>query len=361
MNIRSVSYLGDKKASNFIDSLPDKLTLNDLSHTDFFASFRTTNQTIFKEVIVNHPTLTEFENEIVESNEEPFLTIEEMYETLKKAIQEEWDYSLFHIGAHSSGYDSRLISKILKELGLADDTLFIECMGEKDTFREIAEIQKLSYLIYNEQAPPDKLFASFLQFDGFWEKFNGVVSYPINVWFDVYKELVKQEVIPSQFQGITGYGSDETNKALRGQLWPLVGKDFELYFYWHKMLQLNLFNLYGNNWIHPFWNGNILKKFKVLKNITQLSGGQKLSRKLTSIYVPELNHIRGLKSEDLTEYRIVNEDIMKQIVQDYENSWYGKHIQAKPTNVINYYQWWGHYCAASLCEHLLDLGYKINK
>ena len=142
MNIRSVSYLGDKEASNFIDSLPDKLTLNDLSHTDFFASFRTTDQTIFKEVIVKPPTLTEFENEIVESNEDPFSTVEEVYEALKEAIQEEWDYSLFHIESHSSGYDSRLISKILKELGLADDTLFIECMGEKDPFKEIAEIQK---------------------------------------------------------------------------------------------------------------------------------------------------------------------------------------------------------------------------
>jgi hypothetical protein len=336
---RRIIYQGATESANFIEALPKKLTLAQPNKYTF-ESYRNTLETLFNEVKVKPYEPTETELEILNTKGKPFEDIYDMFYELGEAIKRQW--GTLNACAHSSGYDSRILSKLFKMQ--AKEPLYIEWMGEGKEFEQIADIQDFKYLLIY-QAETGNHFDNFFDFVNFYEKFNGVSSFPINIWFDFYRlaELKNNAYF-------SGYGGNETQEL------ALRSFNFGWYFAWHYRLQLNIFNEWGE-WKYPNWDKQFLIRLKESKHLVT---DERLAERLCKVFVPELNQVRKLSTKDMLPLRVVGSERMKQIVKDYESSWYGQRVKATPTDLIKYDPFWYHYNAASLCEHLIKHGYEIN-
>jgi len=150
--MREPIYIGDGESTEFMDVLPDKLTLRPPLPEFYKDRWSRPDFTLFEEVNIKP---YEHTGELLQFLEqEPWVrnqTYETVFEYLKNAIHKVWDSDKFHLIGHSSGYDSRLICKAIRELTeengdkWAGEVLYVENMGEKP-FKEIME-QKRSWSI----------------------------------------------------------------------------------------------------------------------------------------------------------------------------------------------------------------------
>lgn len=361
---RDVIYSGDGISQDFYQVLPRDLTLQNPMPKHLHESFMGYNHdTVFKEVTFNkyaHSPETEaFLN--IDYIQTEISGIEELYNVLKGVIEKHWDPTKNHIIGHSSGYDSRIISQIIKELGEkhGDDwlgeVLYIETLGEGEGFKRIMKEQGLRGFVYNEGVPPERYHDYSFNFKTFYQKFNGVVSFPVNQWYDAYRDLEERGGLSSSnVQCFTGYGANETQEIAHKK------KGFPDYFRWHHYLQIQRFNLWGDNWVHPFWD------FEVIGALAGFPEAKKWKTRIGQVMadtmVPHLKHIprQTLKSLGDNRTRYADSKLLQRVATDYMNSWYGKKVSvAMNSNFTNYYNWWMHYCIASVCEHLLENGYKI--
>ena len=355
--------------ADFYKACPTNLTLLPFS-SEITASRCPSDKTPFLEVTrvpysVN-PDIEALEKEVVgykKSDSDNFA--QDVFQTILDTIEHTWKPEKFHIVGHSSGYDSRLISKAIKLLAEKNgsawlgDILFVENQGEGVGFKEIMKVQgwnENQYLCYNEGAKPGLHHASSLVFADYYKKFNGFGTYPVNQWYDSFIRLQEKGILPASedVQQYTGYGANEVSThAVRR------ANSIEWYARWHHHLQMDLFNTACDT-VFPFWDYDYIRKvfyYSKLKNNT-IPINEIISRVIT----PELNHIPRIDTVGVSNlgYRHIDESLMRQIWGDYINSWYGKrNPSVKQNNWLEYLDWWGHYCLASMCEHLINTGHKI--
>ena len=359
---RDVIYIGDGISENFYDVLPRDLTLQNPMPKHLHESFLGYNHdTIFREVTFNKYKHTPETEKFLATKHKRIYSIKEMYDILKGVIERKWDPTKAHVIGHSSGYDSRVISQIIKELGEkhGDDWLgeviYVETLGEKEGFRRIMKEQGLKGIVYNDGMPPERYHDYSFNFKTFYQKFNGVVSFPVNQWYDAYRDLEEQGVLNSDnVQCFTGFGANETQEIAH------KNKGFPYYFKWHHYIQIQRFKLWGGNWEHPFWDYEVMgavagfhesKKWKV-----------RTGKVMADTMVPHLKHIPRQTLQSLRDNRTRYADpkLLERISTDYKNSCYGKKVPiAMRSDFTTYLNWWMHYCIASMCEHLLENGHKI--
>ncbi len=363
---KGIEYQSEKKSGDFYKACPEKLTLlpfdNKLTEVLVY-----TNKTPFKEVMrvpyKESPEITALHNELEnckKSDSDNF--VQDIFNSLMNSIEYTWKSEKFHLIGHSSGYDSRIISHAIKLLTKKNgkewlgDVLFVENHGEGDSFNEIMKVQgwdKSQYFCYNENIKPKLFHADSLVFNDFYKKFDGFGSFPVNQFYDPFVRMQQKGILPEsdKIQYYTGFGAN-------GITVDSVLRSLRYYAKWHSNLQLNFFNTVGEA-IYPFWNFDFIRKvFYYSKLGKDVIASELISKTMT----PELNHIFKYKTPDVINrgYRNISSVIMSLVWDEYIGSWYGKRKKnVKMTNFIDYRSWWGHYCLASMCEHLISKGHKL--
>lgn len=358
---KDIVFIGKCKSTDFIEALPDKLTLRKDIPAYLMKSFSEyKTDTIFYEVSINK---YQHSREALQFLQEPVTEIkdlDELYQALKKAVYENWDVSKIHIIGHSSGYDSRILSNIIKELTLeygqqwAGKIYFVEVLGEGEQFKNIMQKQGLDGLIYKENYQPSLYHHYSFDFETFWQKFNGLSAFPINQWYDAYKYFNEQGILPSNdIQGITGYGANESMEIALKKI------GFANYYEWHHYLQLQYFKEWGGDWIYPYWDWDVQK---VIRGCIMWKDKTRLAKYLADQITPHLKGIPQISIKQLKKmgYRTLDKSIIQYMIKKYDKSWYGKQVPIKIMNdQIDYFPWFYQFNIASLCEHLLEQGYKI--
>ena len=350
-------FVGEGESTNMLDVLPKELTLLPINEKYYPKScFRPVTETIFKEVTYKpyqqRPEVTELLSKRIHFP----VSMRKLYTIFKDGIEKVWDPTKRHIIGHSSGVDSRLLSKAIKELGEKNgrewlgEVFYVENMGEGDLFYQIKDVMGFEGESYNNDVSSDEFNRDYLTFRTHWEKFNTVVAYPLNQWLDGYTHM---GIDPSNVQGFTGYGANETQaKAVR------LRRGYKWYFPWVFHLQLTQWKHFGGDMEHPFLDWDFLH---ALQSCPEAQIYKRININMAAKMVPELKHIPHIHTKEVVAmgYRNVSDQLLKDCYAEYKKSWFGKHFSVTPTPEIEYTEWWFHYNAASWCEHLLDYGYKI--
>lgn len=295
---------------------------------------------------------------------------QKIFMAFKAAIKRHWNPSKFKIITHSSGSDSRLISTAIKHLHneLGDewlgDILFVEAGGEFEGFLEIMKVQEWKpsqYAVYSNKKCPNENADRSLVFKDAWKKLNGVLGFPVNEigWTDPVLWAQDQGLAPKDVQCWTGYGSNEISKAL----WDPeqnMGSYFKAQYY-HELACFPE----PCDTIRPFHDLEFIKEFmKWVDSDNPMDyPSVTVSKKIVPYIAPELSHINKDidKIEDLNGYRNVSRRIMARNWANYMESWFGKNVDPdiEPTSKIEYSEWWGKWCLASFCQHLIETGHEI--
>lgn len=349
-------YVSEKGEGDFYDVLPEKLALNKVSWYKV-AQPRGKTETMFKEVNIKpykkDESFVKRIKSITPRSDKNWK--ETVWNCLKQIVYEHWQPERFHVIAHSGGVDSRILSSIIKELyeengkDWLGDILFVENGGEADTFKAIMKYQKWPKKyqhVYNDHKPPDMFHQEALEFDYIRERYNGVSSYPFNLFYECYDQLIKRGVIPENFQGFAGFGP-YIDIAFR-----MTGIDNWLE--WDYYYQFRSFRKRGD-WFFPWWD---YRYIYLLASLMPVLG---LGRIRVSDAINPIPSIPNVPYCDIVHggYRHVNKGIMDDVMYRYFLSWYGQNIDTTPDDEIRYSDWWGQYCEASICEYLIDKGHKI--
>lgn len=384
-------------SSNFVETCPKELTFYNYKQYNklFRELFRYWHGTIFNEVNILQfekaftPETKVFAEKEIKNKPIPrsaFVSI--MFSYLYRALLETWDSKKFHIIPHSSGYDSRVISLLIKrykeEYGSSylGDFLFVECWGEHEEFKEIMKLEgwdKSQYMVLNEMSAPSEKHNHCFNFSDAWKRGNGYMGYPVNCWYSTIEWLQNKGYAPkddNEVQCYTGYGANEltrimnTNDSCRFKRAD-VFVDYTprnvigWYFPWVYYHNLSTFALKGD-WIHPYYYFEFLERYAKYgrEHVKDIINGESMSKVIVQELSPDLYKIhRGNFKEACGKgYFHVSDDILNMAVKDYESSWYYKtmHPEVNYTNRIEYNEWWGSWYVASLCEYLLKNGHTIN-
>lgn len=362
--------------------LPNRLTL-DLNQPGLFDLMGFHENTPFLEAkwVPYHETPTCIYMDVVQGKYK--VSVEEyadlIFKGFKNAIVQAWDKSKYHVMTCSCGYDSRMMLCAMKELlaeGLVDDNFILfEADGEAELAQECIDAvgidRKLQ--VYNkDQKDPNEYHALSFSFKDAWVALNGgMVTYPVNRWFTPFFTLPFSQ---QNTQVFTYYGGNETSKVLM-----MAKQNINWYFWWHYHHQLATFPLYGEM-VHPYYNldlQRVMNEYWTDEALQYIKPGDSIAKLVIQIKFPELMKIYKMGTGDVKNagYNTLSERLSNKCIQDYERSWlfnelrkqaityygymagYGK---TTPTNQIEYNPWWGMYGLASLCDHLIDMRYKIN-
>jgi hypothetical protein len=208
-------------------------------------------------------------------------------------------------------------------------------------------------IVYNDGVSPGLYHARSVGFMDFWRKFNGVASYPFNQWYDAYAFLEEDGVISGDnVQCFSGYGG----MALSGQR---LGLPF--HFKSKTTIQLTQnFRFWGGDWVLPWWSEGALKATQSLLVNKKYKGRHSA---ILSALRDDVSHVKKVTLSDqiLRGYLTLDDSVVANMQKDYDNSWYGRHVPFNMSgDMRGYREHWTHYCAASLCEYLLYIGYGIS-
>lgn len=295
------------------------------------------------------------------------LLADRVFGAFKLAILTKWDARKYHVMTCSSGYDSRMMLCAMKELmadGLVDDNFILfEADGEADLAQECINAVGLDrkLQVYNkDQDNPNEYHALSFDFKNAWIALNGgMVTYPVNRWFTPFLTLPYSQ---KNTQVFTYYGGNETSKALM-----MRNQNINWYFWWHYHHQLATFPLYGEM-VHPYYNldlQTVMNEYWTDEALKYIQPGDSIAKLVIQVKFPELMGIYKMGTGDVKAagYNTLSNRLYEQCKIDYEHSWLFKQVgygNTCPTNQIEYNPWWGMYGIASLCDHLIERGYKIN-
>lgn len=344
---------GRKKSMNFDDVVPNKVEVR-IERTMWLS--HTIPQTPFKGIII-YPYMDVPELHILGGRQELY-NAEYVWEVFKKSIFDQWMYDKIHVIGSSSGYDSRMIAKAIKELteehgkDWLGETWFVECGGEGNGFKAIMEaLEFKNYVIW-------ELDYDFEYFVDVHERFNGLCAYPVNQWYDFYVKQWNEEDI----QYISGYGGNIAD-AMNPTAWYMNpvkrGKSIQwiLHFYFKQQYyyQLSAFKKPKYSF-HPFWSWAYINAASNFKPVLNSNGYNKsegrTSKYLSDIFVLECKHI----PRNDTDYvianggRLLKKKVVNELYDWYISTNYGRENLIKPTKTIEYNQWWLQFCIASYAE-----------
>lgn len=310
----------------FFEALPEKLTTKSIDWT--YHPYRSDSP--FEEVsldkYVHSPKLRQLKRELKQIEPTNGRFEKQVYRRLVKIVQRSWSNG-YNIVAHSGGYDSRLLSTIIKELGYKN-VIFFECGGESREFKKIMQLQGFGHkqtVVYNETVQPGRYFEYSFTFDP--KRFNGLTGYPVNIFYDPYKDAVERGILPENATIFSGYG---------GYIEKLFQKwGFDRFFSRDYYGQLSTFNFYGN-WVMPFFDFNYINELAKHSKIHR--SNRRTTDRLCDVYC---KHLR----------RVPNPGVNEDLVPRGYRTWEGYRI--------DYSYYWGEKQLNQIIEYLTNKGHII--
>jgi len=286
--------------------------------------------------------------------------IDTFIRTLTIYIEKVWQPNKFNVILHSGGWDSRILSAILRRIYMKREADFgkilFACYGEEcSVLPEIMNIEGWSRNQYASIPRDDNYFSHHFNFQKAWWFLNGSSPYPVNDLFWTYKALSSQGKIPRDPRKI--------------QFWSAVYFN-EVFMYLHsvKPNPVEFFiNRYYNFWATnlisglPFVFAEPVLNYKTLKCIveSQVDLSEDIRARIMLKISPELCKV----PRKTNPIRIVIPQKHRlKIETDYSTSWYGKNIQPdiKRDMRLIHSPWWSAWSSASLVEYLIQKGVTVN-
>jgi hypothetical protein len=287
--------------------------------------------------------------------------IETLADTIAAVIEREWQPDKFHLVWHSSGYDSRIISGILKDLRKKNgddwlgDILFLCNRWEAEGFYRIMKAQgweRNLYAVY-EGGLDDEHYKIALDFGSFWYEANAPVPMPGRFWFYVAKWAKSKGLLPEDnIQAFNGQGK----MFWRSNYKTLA--DYKQYMYDELYSETTIDSPNGLAY------GSILSDIDVMGAVYGYSDKRRAKRGLTlelaEFVSPETADIKNMRRHDHLNVPIA-EDILSDCKDAFDGSWYAKELDIKwqPPETAAIDPRWGEWGLASLCEHLIGEGTEI--
>ena len=283
-----------------------------------------------------------------------------LIKTLRKYIKKVWSQKKHHAVFHSSGWDSRIISTIIRKLyeELGDRWLgeikFV-CFGsECKIVKTILEAEGWKDDIPLILPLDTSYYVSNLDFQRAWKYVNGYAPYPVNNFYWSVNELTKRHLIPenpSKTQVWAASYFNELIKVTSPQKTVMIDPFLRKYYY---STYSHFVSALSHDVIQPILNHDTLRFVLEAKTTfhenPRILVVKRLDRKLADV----------LPCPPSTRPPIPR-FYLKKIREDYENSWYGTNILQSPkfTGKLLYSDWWSAWSAASFIEHLIKQGVHV--
>jgi hypothetical protein len=262
-----------------------------------------------------------------------------------------WDASKFNLVFHSSGYDSRVISwmvrKIHNEKG--GNVLFVCFPPELELMRDIMYYEgwdSSQIAFYDDYLTEN---TDTFNFSTLHEQFNGISMYPLNRPYCCVEYLKKAGIIPHDNLLIWGGGFfNEIAKA------KSTVNDFISRYYYHQYSK-NITVI--KNYIMPVTN---FKTMKVFFESMPVTDANSLRLDLVRLLDKGLSELpRGTWYSPNTRIHV---KVYNKLVQDYKNSFYYKNTKGvfEPSPfVANNKDWWYKCCLASFIDRCIRNGVEV--
>jgi len=344
---------------HFLDVVPRKVMLRQkFKHAE--------GETLFREVeiVPFDEQLTERERELValQPGTGREMTRVEFFDgwldQLERAVIDLWEPEKFHLISHSSGWDSRVTSLVLKRLEkrMGRDWLgniVFACYGcECPSHVKVMEYLEWNKYQHAEMADLIPIFERMLVFDDVWTWINGVKSSLSHGTMFIRMLMEKYEIFPQDTQlwySIWGNTSDHCRRGRKG-LYNRLLKQYTIPF---------SINIYDTDVNDMFGHYDVLEYIK----LPQVSlPSQRMQRMLIRYVEPELERIPRIKTT--SDFPKVPGPMMKRAKRDYIESWFGREIRpdgvrTAVADLAYYHGWWNLWTRAAMCEHLLQAGHEI--
>lgn len=283
---------------------------------------------------------------------------------LRDAVFRNWDPEKDHVILHSSGIDSRMLSWTIRNLWreFGDDwlgnTVFACSKWEDSSFNAQMRYEGWNedqFVVINKKLFPQEYYAdSLLDFKNAWKRC-GVSAIPVNLFWYLPEQAQKLGYVGSDIQLFTGqWGNTVFDSGSGPEAGEGVRKIYKM-FYWSVLFQRPMMG----EIIHPYADCALAHYIATSK----VRLGKNLRPELLAFMDKRLSEFTNLNS-DGDRHRKIADWIIDEMVEDYINSWYGKHIapNARPGHRTTEFQpFWSRWTSASLCQHLLEQGYTIRK
>jgi hypothetical protein len=350
---------------DFVDVLPRKLNIRPdyaepagRKFTDMRTMFRQASVVPFDEVYGEH--LEVF-------NARPASTSEiEVMDGLKtrllEVVEENWSPDLHHAVLHSSGYDSRVLSWVVRELAnrngrgwLSPGLTFLCTRWEGAEFEAVMRQEGWgheNYLVVgNGVAAEDRYYEDQLRFGSAWRRLGGTMAIPTNLFWSPVRRALGGGGSPPRVQLWSGYAANETigYDELHGSLGTA----------WRRMYYGLMFQrpYKADDYVFPFSDAGIarLGHSFVHLGMDRLDLLKRLDEGLAG-----LARVDG--SGDLGHP--IADDLVLLAMDDLKGSWYGRNVLGGSVRgpgrcSTDPDRFWSRWSAASLCEHLLSQGYEV--
>lgn len=289
-----------------------------------------------------------------------------IFSAYRRSLFSMWDPNKFHVVLHSSGYDSRLLSLVIKSLfeehgkSWLGDILFVCGSWETPSFVRIMEAEGWTKDQYLCHSPSGDYWKEMLEFDTAWENLYFPRSLPINYMLYPPRDAARAGRCPlndDAVQFAMGYGSG----IGRGCMQP-VNKLGEYYRWWLTTESSTMPAFYSHH-IYPVQDLDVLR--------TAIESSVAIGMEWTRLVVSFVNAEVG-KIPNLWGYYYdwqnkaqmeLSQSLFSQVIKDYSASWYGINVcpQAvqKATKVLHYSAWWSRWSIAAIVERLFKRGVKL--
>lgn len=276
-----------------------------------------------------------------------------------RVILDEWQPEKFHLVLHSSGFDSRMVSEVIRRAwrergdSWLGDVLFV-CNGfEGEQFRKIMEYQgwdESQYMVVGEDIPEGVYHKQSLDFDTAWKRLNCVFGMPVNLFYYLHEAAQGEERAPGddQIQSWCNYlmPIDYTLK--------LDLEDRYRFLYYHGMGGRNF---KGENMEFPGAHPHLMSSAVVYRTELKLNW---VKREIVRHFDRGLFEIPETRSNLQGDWgRTLSDGLFNRAATAYFKSWYGRRVMMSPKKEVGFNEWWRRWSIASFCEHLIREGYEL--
>lgn len=353
-----------ERSLRFLDLCQDMMRLNRKVDKNW-TLFREIGIVPFSETVsIEDRALYDLQAATVEERPEWFY--DRFLVALERVIEQEWSPDKCHLVLHSSGYDSRLISGTIRNIykRRGDDWLgkvLFTCYGpECDTFLDIMEYEGWTDTQVMALPHVEEMLATCLTQSHGAHASNGPVQAPLNTLYTIPFVLHDAGLIPNDVQMWMGWGTDYAMKGAgdaKGNRLAAMQKD-------SYQQPTSIACGWVDDMAYPFQAHDVLKvciestirnAFYLRREILayldnglaafsrmEMPGGDPVNAWLRPGWV--------LPLVPLSAY--------ERTLKEYGLSWYGRKVVSnpQPTRDTSYHQWWQHWSAAAICQHLRETG-----
>ena len=364
--------------------------------------------TLFREITITPPLIPESIRNLIRfgdalaSND-----VSTIANAIASVIERRWDPKQFHLVMHSSGYDSRIISKTIANLrekhggSWLGDVLFLCWEPEGALFKQIMELEgwrREQYHVCNEDAAPGEYYAGVLDFNNCW-KWTNDAGAPIWISVPTILQLRESGVITkplTETQCINGGVGNEcfifapdrlvqheyySCGNIRGAFIPF--SELILPFASYDVLRLVKLDVRGidslslryNKWVDKGKTYSsmlgllrpplrwVFRKLRLVRPPLK----QRMREELLSYLSPELLMITRGDDGPTAPQRRLSERLRSKCLEDFTRSWYYRNVILPhfpefevdvPSNIW-LDDWWTQYAKASICDYLVKSGVEV--